>query len=55
MKYKYYLGNGNLLAESNSEISFNLDLFPAFKEIKPVVEEPKKKKRNYYDNNEEDN
>jgi hypothetical protein len=44
MKYKYYMKNGNLLAESDSSIKFNTKLFPAFGDIEPVIEKDGKRK-----------
>lgn len=37
MKYKYYSKRGDLLAESDSVIKFNLDLFPICKGLEPKV------------------
>ena len=52
MKYKYYNVNDILIAESDSVIKFNLDLFPIMKDVKPVIS--KSKKQTYYDKNEEE-
>lgn len=52
MKYKYLLKNGKLLAESDSLIKFNTELFPIFKDIEPVEE--KAKRVNFYDKDKEE-
>ena len=41
MKYKYIDKHGRLLAESDSPITFNKELFPAWQDIKPVTGKPK--------------
>ena len=38
MKYKYFDGHERMIAESDSVIQFNKDLFPAWTDIEPVVE-----------------
>lgn len=43
MKYKYFLYE-KLVAESDSEIKFNLDLFPSFDKLKVKKGEIVKKK-----------
>ncbi len=52
MKYKYYNVNGVLIAESDSVIKFNYDLFPIMKGVEPVVS--KSKKQTYYTKNDEE-
>ncbi len=44
MKYKYFDGHGRIIAESDSLIKFNKDLFPLWATIEPVIESKTKTK-----------
>ena len=42
MKYKYLDKHGRLIAESDTAIKFNTELFPIWKDLKPVIDKPVK-------------